>query len=332
VTGAVGELPGRTVEGRRQSWPRASGASIGRSTFPALGTSAVVLTTDPSRLDVARATVEDEVAAIDLACSRFRPDSELQRVSSADGRPCVVSALLIEAVEAARWAAEATDGDLDPTVGEVMEVLGYDRDFAAIPPDGGPLVRVARVPGWRRIRVDADRSRLQLPSGTILDLGATAKALAADRAARRAAEASCCGVLVSLGGDIATAGEAPAVGWSVRVADAHTSGPEVEGQTISIVTGGLATSSTTVRRWLRAGRAVHHIVDPRTGLPANEVWRTVSVAAASCLDANVAATAAIIRGEAASAWLSKLGVPARLVRPDGSVVRVGGWPPDEGAT
>ena len=331
MTGAVGELQGRAVEGRRPRGPRASGASIGRSAFPALGTSAVVLTTDPSRLDVARAVVEDEVAAIDLACSRFRPDSELQRVNSAGGRPCAVSALLIEAVEAALWAARATDGDLDPTVGEVMEVLGYDRDFADIPPDAGPLVRVGKVPGWRRISVDRDRSRLRLPSGTVLDLGATAKALAADRAARRAAEVSRCGVLVSLGGDIATAGEAPAPGWSVRVADAHTSGPEVEGQTISIVTGGLATSSTTVRRWLRAGRAVHHIVEPRTGLPATEVWRTVSVAAASCLDANVAATAAIIRGEAASAWLSDLGLPARLVHPDGSVVRVGGWPPDEGA-
>jgi thiamine biosynthesis lipoprotein len=291
----------------------------------------VVLTTDRSRLDTARATVEDEVAAIDLACSRFRPDSELQRVNSAGGRPCVVSDLLIEAVEVARWAAEATDGDLDPTVGEVMEVLGYDRDFAAIPPDAGPLVRVGRVPGWRRICVDRERSRLRLPGGTILDLGATAKALAADRAATRAAGVSRCGVLVSLGGDIATAGEPPARGWSVRVADAHTSGPEDEGQTISIVTGGLATSSTTVRRWLRAGRAVHHIVDPRTGLPATEVWRTVSVAAATCIDANVAATAAIIRGEAASAWFSKLGLPARLVRPDGSVVRVGGWPADEGA-
>jgi thiamine biosynthesis lipoprotein len=331
VTTTIGGLPGPAVGDRRQCGTRVSGASIGRSTFPALGTSAVVLTTDPSRLDVARATVEDEVAAIDVACSRFRPDSELQRVNSAGGRPSVVSALLIEAVEAARWAAEATDGDLDPTVGEVMEVLGYDRDFAAIPPDAGPLVRVGRVPGWRRICIDRDRSLLQLPSGTILDLGATAKALAADRAARRAAGAARCGVLVSLGGDIATAGEAPTPGWSVRVTDAHTSGPEVEGQTISIVTGGLATSSTTVRRWLRARRPVHHIVDPRTGLPATEVWRTVSVAAAACLDANVAATAAIIRGEAALAWLSTLGLPARLVRPDGSVVRVGDWPADQGA-
>lgn len=314
--------------GRRASV--VGGTPIGRSLFPALGTSAVVLTADQSGLDLAVAAVEEEVAAIDAACSRFRPDSELQRVNSAAGRPCRVSSLLIEAVLAALWAAEATDGDLDPTVGEVMEVLGYDRDFAALAPDAGPLLRVGRVPGWRRVSVERDRSLLRLPSGTILDLGATAKALAADRAAVRAAEVARCGVLVSLGGDIATAGEPPVPGWSVRVADSHTARPDDEGQTVGIVTGGLATSSTTVRRWLRAGRPIHHIVDPRTGLPATEVWRTVSVAAASCLDANVAATTAIIRGEAATPWLSSLGLPARLVRSDGLVVRVGSWPPDEG--
>lgn len=301
----------------------------GRCTFPALGTSVVVLATDGSRLDLVRATVEDEVSAIDAACSRFRPDSELQRVNSAGGRPCRVSTLLIEAVQAALWAAEATNGDLDPTIGEVMEVLGYDRDFAELPPDAGPIVRVGRVPGWRRVCVDRHRSSLRVPRGTVLDLGATAKALAADRAAVRAADLAGCGVLVSLGGDVATAGEAPESGWSVRVADSHAAGPTDEGQTISIVTGGLATSSTTVRRWQRGGRPVHHIVDPRTGLPATEVWRTVSVAAASCLDANVAATVAIIRGEAAPAWLSLLGLPARLVRGDGSVLRLCDWPPVE---
>ncbi|MBO0714006.1 MAG: FAD:protein FMN transferase [Acidimicrobiales bacterium] len=301
----------------------------GRCSFPALGTSAVVLATDPSRVDLVRAAVEDEVAAIDDACSRFRPDSELARVNASGGRPRRVSALLIEAVEAALWAAEATSGDLDPTIGEVMEVLGYDRDFAELPPDAGPIVRVGRVPGWRRVRIDRHRSSLRVPRGTVLDLGATAKALAADRAAVRAADLAGCGVLVSLGGDIATSGDAPASGWSVRVADSHAAGPSDEGQTISIVTGGLATSSTTVRRWQRGGRPVHHIVDPRSGLPAIEVWRTVSVAAASCLDANVAATVAIIRGEAAAAWLSGLGLPARLVRRDGSVLRLGGWPPDE---
>jgi thiamine biosynthesis lipoprotein len=285
-----------------------------------------VLTADPFGLEAARQAVRAEVRSVDAACSRFRPDSELERVNGAGGEPVAVSPLLIEAVDAALWAAAVTSGDVDPTIGEALQVLGYDRDYAELRPDDRPIVRVAKASGWRRVRVDRDRGVVQIPFGTLLDLGATAKALTADRAADRAAEAAGCGVLVSLGGDLATAGQAPGSGWSVRVADSHAASPEDDGETITIVTGGLATSSTTVRRWRRAGRTLHHIVDPRSGLPATEVWRTVSVAAASCLDANVAATAAIVRGERAVAWLESLGLPARLVRPDGAVARVGGWP------
>jgi thiamine biosynthesis lipoprotein len=115
----------------------------------------------------------------------------------------------------------------------------------------------------------------------------------------------------------------------VRVTDDHASGPEADGQTVLVQSGGLATSSTTVRRWARGGQELHHVLDPRTGRPAEEVWRTVSVAAASCVDANIASTAAIIRGERAPAWLESLGLPARLVLPEGSVVRVGGWPAED---
>jgi thiamine biosynthesis lipoprotein len=109
------------------------------------------------------------------------------------------------------------------------------------------------------------------------------------------------------------------------MADDHTATPE-PGETVSIASGGLATSSTTVRRWSRGGIPVHHIIDPRTGLPAREVWRTVSVCAATCVDANTASTAAIVLGEHAPAWLARQGLPARLVRRDGGTVRIGGWP------
>jgi thiamine biosynthesis lipoprotein len=136
-------------------------------------------------------------------------------------------------------------------------------------------------------------------------------------------------VLVSLGGDIAIAGDPPGRGWSVRVTDWHAAGPEAEGQTVQATSGGLATSSTTVRRWSRGGDELHHVVDPATGRSAEVVWRTVSVAAATCVDANVAATAAVVRGERSPAWLESLRLPARLVRPDGTVVRVGGWPTED---
>ncbi len=294
--------------------------------FPALGTGAVVLVTGGDSLEVVRRAVAAEVDAIDRACSRFRSDSELERVNRAGGRPVAVGPRLLEALEVALRAARASDGDVDPTVGEAVRVLGYDRDFAAVPPDGRPLLRVATVPGWRQLWIDRHRGLVRVPPGVLLDLGATAKALAADRAAARAAEAAGCGVLVSLGGDLATAGEPPAGGWSVRVADAYDAAADADGETVRIHGGALATSSSTVRRWTRGGEQLHHIVDPASGWPARVVWRTVSVAAATCVDANVAATAAIVRGEASAAWLGSLGLPARLVRPGGSVVRVGGWP------
>src|SRR5207244_10112392 len=156
----------------------------------------------------------------------------------------------------------------DPTVGTAMQVLGYDRDFAAVEATGPPVVRVAAVPGWRLVRVDRRNRTVRVPARVRLDLGATAKALAADRAAARAAVAAGCGVLVSLGGDIATAGDPPAGGWAVRVADSHAAAPGAEGHAGRLAGGGLATSSTTVRRWNRGGEALHHVLDPATGRPA----------------------------------------------------------------
>jgi thiamine biosynthesis lipoprotein len=182
------------------------------------------------------------------------------------------------------------------------------------------------VPGWRAVQVNRAAGTVRLARGVTLDLGATAKALAADRAAAHAADAIGCGVLVSLGGDIAIRGEAPAGGWRIRVTDDHRSDSSAPGQSITLPSGGLATSSTTARRWSVAGGVAHHLVDPATGQPTSGPWRTVSVCAATCLDANIASTAAIIRGETAAAWLESLGLPARLVGVDGGARHVAGWP------
>jgi thiamine biosynthesis lipoprotein len=181
-------------------------------------------------------------------------------------------------------------------------------------------------PGWKAIELDRERATLRIPSGVKLDLGATAKAWAADRASRAVHEATGCGVLVSLGGDISTAGACPERGWRIHVTDDHRSAPDAPGQTIAIASGGIATSSTTVRRWRHEGRTMHHIIDPSTGAPVEGAWRTVSVAAGDCADANIAATAAIVRGSRAPAWLTELGLPARLVASDGSVLTTESWP------
>jgi thiamine biosynthesis lipoprotein ApbE len=209
-----------------------------------------------------------------------------------------------------------------------MSALGYDRDFDhvdRIQPAAQLTVRT--VPGWREVRLEG--RTLTMPAGVQLDLGATAKAWAADRSAARIEARIGCGVLVSLGGDIAVAGPAPEGGWRIRVQDvtgAPGEPPEGPYALIAIRDGGLATSSTKARRWQRGGDVLHHILDPRTGLPAEPVWRTVSVAAGTCADANAASTAAVIRGRAALGWLARLGLPARLVDATGVVFTVAGWP------
>jgi thiamine biosynthesis lipoprotein len=135
-------------------------------------------------------------------------------------------------------------------------------------------------------------------------------------------------VLVSLGGDISIAGPPSPDGWRVRVTDDHRSGFDAPGQWITVHSGGLATSSTTVRRWHADGGSAHHVVDPASGRSATVVWRTVSVTAASCLDANIASTAAIVRGARAAGWLEEVGLPSRLVGADGRALHVAGWPPE----
>jgi len=298
-----------------------------RVDFDAIGTTATVVATRAADLIAARRVLETELERIDVTCSRFRDDSEIARVHAGSGRAVGISEDLFEAIEVALNAAEVTDGLVDPTVGAAMIANGYDRDFAAVLAQLD--FRVATPlppPGWRSVHLDRSGSTVRVPQGCVLDLGATAKALAVDRAAAGAARVCDTGVLVSVGGDLAVAGPPPVEGWSVRIADSHDAGPESGGPCVGVHDGGLATSSVTVRRWMRGGAQQHHILDPTTGRPAAEVWRTVSVAASSCVGANTASTAAVLMGESAPAWLAALGLPARLVRSGGDVVTVGGWP------
>ncbi|MFJ9712356.1 FAD:protein FMN transferase [Streptomyces sp. NPDC101234] len=297
----------------------------------ALGTTVRLVVTDPALLDSCNLLLARQLAEVDAACSRFRTDSELAALDTAHGRPVRVSPLLAEALAVALRAAEATDGAVDPTVGSAMDAIGYDRDFTLVREDDRPVsLRVRRAPGWRKVTLDRATGTVTVPEGVRLDLGATAKAWAADRAARMLAEVAGCGVLVSLGGDTAVAGEPPAGGWQIRVQDITGPVKETPAQgpydTVGLRSGGLATSGTTARRWQRGGHDLHHIVDPRTGLPVRSPWRTVSVAAASCADANAATTAALVKGAGAERWLTRLGLPARLVAHNGTVVTTPGWP------
>lgn len=304
---------------------------VGSVSFPALGTTAALWVSAKASLPAAHRILASELDAIDVACSRFRADSELSRLNRAAGRPVAVSPLLFEAIEAGLRGARLSGGAVDPSLGGAMRAIGYDRDFAEL--EGATValrrIRVRPLRRWQAIRTDRRSRTVELPPGLELDLGATAKALAADRAARAIHAALGVGVLVSLGGDISIAGEPPFSGWTVLVVDDHTNPDRAAGEPVQLRGGGLATSSTAARRWDTTAGIRHHILNPDTGDSATVVWRTASVAGGSCVDANIAATAAIVGGANAPAWLAARGLPSRLVRPTGEVTRIAGWPDPE---
>jgi len=299
----------------------------GIHSWRALGTTIEVVVTDDADLDNAVRTVEQEVEAVDAACSRFRDDSELSGIA-ADGSPHRISPLLCDLIGTSLRASDLTRGTVDPTVGSAMSAIGYDRDFAEIRGRDVALREPSAAPGLTAVLLDKDARTLALAPGTRLDLGATAKARLTDRAVSACMRAGVIGILVSCGGDVAVAGLPFATGWRIRITDDSARGP---GPIVTIHDGGVATSSTTVRKWTAGGRPMHHIVSPLTGLPADGPYRTVSVAAASCVDANIASTAAIVLGSQAPEWLEDQGLPARLVTRDGTVIVVGPWPADVGA-
>ncbi len=301
---------------------------LGTDTFAALGTTATVAVARRELLPQARTLLESRLDRLDRRCSRFRPDSELSEANAAAGRARNATPELRAAVEVALAAADETGGLVDPTIGRALRDAGYDRTFALVRSRGSWTI-LAREPSPARrlgVIVDNERHTLTIPEGVEVDLGATAKAREADEAARELVAALGTGVLVSLGGDIAVAGASPADGWCVRIADDHADRRAGEGPLVLLKTGGLATSGTTVRRWPTSAGEAHHVIDPRTRRPADTPWRTVSVAASSCLEANIAATAAVILGDAALDWLRARSLHARLVATAGTIRYVGDWP------
>jgi len=297
----------------------------------ALGTGVELAVTRPERLTDAVRLAEGLLDRVDRSCSRFRADSDLARANAAAGTWVRVDRLLVDAVAAAVRAAEATAGLVDPTLGRPLAALGYDRDLddvrsRRVDPAAVRLAPAPPKPGaWRRIGTDP-AGRLLVPEGTALDLGATGKGFAADLIAAELAAVLDCGVVVSLGGDVAVAGGPPltadGVGWPVEVGD-EAAGP---GQTVLLDSGGMATSSIRRRAWRHRGRLVHHLLDPATGMPVPLVWDEVTVRARSCVDANVASTAAMVLGESATGWLDGSALPARLAGHDGRLLLTGGWP------
>jgi thiamine biosynthesis lipoprotein len=300
---------------------RESGAASWRS----LGTY-VELRTTPEAVDAAATLAARVLDEVDVACSRFRDDSDLMGANRYAGQPVEVSPVLVGAVRVALEAAAETDGLVDPLLGDVLRAAGYDRTFALVPADD-PAPTALPVAGGSWGQLVVTDTTVTVPTGASLDLGATGKAFAADLAALCVVDALNVPVLVCVGGDIRVAApddepqdQPVVIGHSL--ADLEAGGSST---LVRLGTGGLATSSVSARRWRRGGRQWHHVVDPRTGLPAQGPWRTITALGRTAAAANAATTASIVLGDAAHGWLVDRKVAARLVDHDGHVTRTPAW-------
>lgn len=302
-------------------------------TWPLWSTSAYLSLhgASPEQMTQARGVVDALLVEVEMSASRFRADSDVSRLASANTEPVLVSPMTIDLVTVALRACAQTDGLIDPTLAHTLADLGYDRTISQVQAGQAHVaVKVRPVTGsWRDVEVDSEALTVRLPAGVALDLGATAKARAADLAADLVFAATGCPVIVGLGGDLSVVGTpAGSDGWQVRIGEtpAELDEPDRVLPRVSIESGGLATSTTRARRWMAGNRVLHHLIDPRTQQPAREVWRTATVAAASCVDANTASAAAIILGDGATEWLAERQLPARLVSAAGEAIAVADWP------
>lgn len=301
--------------------------STHHATFEAIGTTVFVAVRRPEGLATARSIAKGVLDDVDVVCSRFRADSDLSRVNANPGRWVEVDPLLLEAVRVACVAAEQTDGLVSPLLGRTLVQLGYDRDFAQLRDRGEVDDWTDSWAGdapasdaWRAI--EAGQGMLRIPDGSALDLGCTGKAWAADLIATAYEHYGLGPAIVSVGGDLRIA--APdGTPWPVAVSEHPGAGPET---VVGLDRGGLATSSTQVRRWTHRGVRRHHLLDPRTGAPVDETWRTVTAVGDTCVAANTATTTALVLGHDAPDWLAARDVTARLVSREGAVRTVGSWP------
>ena len=293
--------------------PRRAGPemTIASTEWELWSTRARLVVTNPGVLGAARELVDSYLADVDDAANRFREDSEIRRLVGRSGW-VTLSPTLTHLMAEALAAADLTDGDVDPTVGRALRRLGYDRDLRLVQGENGPLRAVVQpVPGYRGLRAPG------LPAAAARRGGARprrhrqgGRRRPGGAPGRTAAFGT--GVLVSLGGDIATAG----VGTGRRLAGPRPGPPR-----------GPLDPDRDARRCARSrrpapsrgsgargGRTLHHVVDPRTGQPARPVWRSVTVAAEHLRHANAVTTASLVRGERAVDWVRGLGLPARFLR------------------
>lgn len=298
-----------------------TGPNAGR--FRALGADVELLVVDQARLGEIAGHVRIVFDEIDRTFSRFRLDSELARLGWLPGMRQPASPLFLELLDLAVRAARDTAGWFDPTIRDALEAAGYDRSIERIESEGPGPVHLSHAPGWWDA-IDYDRAGgwVRIPPRVRLDFGGIGKGFAVDLALR-SLPPNHGGVLLNAGGDLGVRGPAPEGGWQIDIAADADSPVET---TVTLHAGALATSGLGRRSWVRDGEQLHHLIDPRTGLPGRSPWRSVTVATRDCAAAEVAAKVAWLMGDAGPAWLDGLGVAGRLAGTNGRIVTVGQWP------
>ena len=293
-----------------------------RHVFQAMGTQVSLLL--PAERSAEGPRAERLVATWSATCTRFDPASELSRLNAAGGRRHHLSELLLNVLVVARQAAEATDGLFDPTLLPSLEAIGYDRDFGALARGVPGRPRDAPLPatgGWRAVELDPETRTVTLPPGVRFDLGGLAKGMAVDAVIADLVGRDVQVAAVDAGGDLAVVGLPPGAGaWSIAV-DAPG-----DPRRLNLTSGALATSSRARRTWRQGPEVRHHLIDPRTGLPSTVPLWSVSVAAPTCAQAEVAAKAAFLLGsDDGSRFLAGRGLAGLFLSTAGTESRAGRW-------
>ena len=282
---------------------------------------------EPLTARLAALRVQRTMHDLQAKLTRFEPGSELSRLNARSGQPIAVSSTLLDAVQAAIFAAEVSEGLVDPTITPHLERAGYARSRAGEPPadllaalETAPRRRpAARAPrsGWERLDIDPEDGTVQLPSGTRLDLGGSAKGRAVDIAARMLADRPT--FAIDAGGDIRLGGTAR-VPRTVNIAHPLA---DTDAHRFTLHDGAVATSGLRTRIWKTAAGHAHHLIDPSTGEPA---WTGVIQATAlarTALEAETLAKVALLRGPHAGRRVLERHGGGALILDDGELLLVG---------
>ncbi len=293
-------------------------------TFTAMGSRFNVwLESEPEGAQVLQ-RVPAWVEEYEAVLSRFRPESELSRLNARGGRWTETSETLFQALQKARHAAQLTNGLCNPLVLPALMAAGYthsfQRDFSPSTPHGGEVggpedtsFTPPAVPAWTAIQVRPKKRLVKLPPQGKIDLGGTAKGWAAERIAERLSAYGPC--LVDAGGDLVARGAPKGLaGWTVRIAEPGPEPDQPPLAAICVTDCAVATSGVDYRRWRQGNRTRHHLIDPRSGQPAETDVLSATVVHPDAALAEGYAKALVLMGsEEGLAWILRQPQGAALV-------------------